>query len=165
MLGVVETVTVFRSADQSAEDDAKAVLNLLLDNGIEAQLVDDKAPGVMEGVWEVRVSAAAEAPATQLIATNPIEDEFANPSESHDLDMVTVFRSAGTGNESESMLVKGLLESNGIQAIIIADARFPNLSEHVRVPRADETEAKRLIANALAVGPNAADEAEAETES
>jgi hypothetical protein len=63
------------------------------------------------------------------------------------------------------MLVKGLLDSNGIDAMIVADTRFPNLSEDVRVPRDQITEAKRLIANALALGPAAADEAEAGSES
>jgi len=164
MLGVMETVTVFRSADPSAEDDAKAVLNLLTADGIPAALVDDRTPGVLQGAWEVRVAAADQTRAEKLIATHPIEDEFANPDRSDALDMVTVFRSAGTGNESESMMVEGLLKSNGIPAMIFADTRFPNLSEHVRVPRADLTEAKRLIANALAAGPAAAEEAEAETE-
>ena len=157
-------VTVFRSADPSAAEDAKAVLNLLTDNGISAVLVDDKAPGVPQGVWEVQVALTDQVQAEQLIATNPIEDEFSNPDRSDAFDMVTVFRSAGTGNESESMLVKGLLESNGIQAMIVADTRFPNLSEHVRVPRAELTVAKRLIADALSVGSAAADEAEAESE-
>jgi hypothetical protein len=164
MLEVMETVTVFRSADPSAEDDAKAVLKLLTASGISAMLVDDRAPGVPQGTWEVRVALADRIPAERLIATTPIEDEFSNPDESSDLDMVTIFRSAGTATESEAMLVKGLLESNGIDAMVVSDGRFPNFPEHVRVPRENLTEAKRLIANALAAGPAAAEEAEAETE-
>lgn len=164
MLGIMETVTVFRSADPSAEDDAKSVLNSLTTNGIPASLVDDRTPGVPQGVWEIRVAPSDQARAEQWIATHPVEDEFANPDESRDLDMVTVFRSAGTGNESEARLVKGLLDSNGIHAMLVGDDRFPNLSEHVRVPRVEVTEAKRLIANALDAGAAAAEEAEAETE-
>ncbi len=165
MLGSMETVTVFRSADPSAADDAKAVLNSLNANGISALLADDRSPGVPQGAWEVRVAAADRVRAEQWIATHPIEDEFANPNESSALDMVTVFRSAGTDIESEAMLVKGLLESNGIETMVVADSRFPNFPEHVRVARADLTEAKRLIANALAVGSAGAEEAEAGSES
>lgn len=99
-----------------------------------------------------------------MIAANPVDDEFANPNESDRLDMVTVFRSAGTGAESEAMNVQALLASNGIEAMIVADARLPNLPEQIRVPREHVTEAKRLIAAALAAGPAGADEAEAGTE-
>jgi hypothetical protein len=164
MLGVMETVTVFRSADPSAESDATAVLNLLKAHGIAASLIDDKAPGVPQGAYEVHVAAADQAPAEALISTHPIEDEFSNPDESSDLDMVTVFRSAGSGTESEAMVVQGLLESNGVEALLMADSRFPNLSEHVRVPRNQVTDAKRLIANALAAGSAGAEEAEAGSE-
>jgi hypothetical protein len=165
MLGVMETVTVFRSGDPSAEDDAKAVLNLLVSNGISAMLVDDQAHSVPQGAWEVKVALAERVPAEHLIATTPIEDEFSNPDSSSSLDQVTVFRSAGTGIETEAMLVKALLDSNGIDAMIVADTRFPNFPEQVRVPRAEVTEAKRLIANALAAGSAGAEEAEAESES
>jgi hypothetical protein len=160
----VETVTVFRSADESAEQDATKVAELLKSEGLAATLLDDSAPGVPAGAWEVRVLAADSARADALIAANPIEDEFANPSGSPGLDMVTVFRSAGTGAESEAMNVQALLEASGIEAMLIADARFPNLPEQVRVPREYLTEAKRMIAAALEAGPAGADEAEAGTE-
>jgi hypothetical protein len=61
----------------------------------------------------------------------------------------------------EAMSVKGILDAAGIYAMIESDPRFPNLPEEVRVPRIHVADAKRLIANALAAGAAAADEAEA----
>ena len=159
----METVTVFRSADPSAQDDATKIAEMLNTQGVAATLLDDSAPGVPAGAWEVRVPSEESARADELIAANPIDDdEFSNPSESHAFDMVTVFR---TGAESEAMTVHALLQSNGIDAMIVGDARLPNLPEQVRVPREHVTEAKRLIATALATGPAGAEEAEAGTES
>jgi hypothetical protein len=158
----METVTVFRSADPSAQDDATKVAQMLNTQGVAATLLDDSAPGVPAGAWEVRVPSDESARADELIAANPIEDEFANPSESHAFDMVAVFHTAA---ESEALTVHALLQSNGIDAMIVGDARLPNLPEQVRVPREHVTQAKRLIAAALATGPAGAEEAEAGTES
>jgi hypothetical protein len=83
---------------------------------------------------------------------------------SHDLDLVTVFRTASTISDFEAMSVKALLESNGITAVIIGDSRYPNLPDEVRVARADADRAKTLIDEAIAAGPEAADAAERETE-
>jgi hypothetical protein len=157
-------VTVFRSADSSAEEDAKSVLEMLAQNGITGAAVDDQERGVPSGAWEVRVEPKDKEQAEQLIAANPIEDEFAGGDESHDLDLVTVFESAGNASEMEAMAVQAMLESNGIYALTNADQRFPNLPEEVRVPRDKVSEAKRLIAEALAAGPAGADEAESGTE-
>jgi hypothetical protein len=154
-------VTVFRSADERAEDDARDIAQFLSDAGIPSTVLDDSAPGVPEGAWEVRVVEADGSRADSLIATHPLKTA---PDESHDLDMVTVFRSAGTDIESEALTVKGLLESNGLEAEILADTRFPNLPQHVQVPQSQLTEARRLIAEALAAGPAGAEEAEAQGE-
>jgi hypothetical protein len=158
----METVTVFRSADPTAQDDAAKIAEMLNAHGVAASLLDDSALGVLAGAWEVRVPASDSARAHALIAVHPIEDEFSNPSVSHALDMITVFR---TGAESEAMTVQALLESNGIKAMTVGDTRWPNLPEQVRVPRERVTEAKRLIATALATGSAGAEEAEAGTES
>ncbi len=127
-------------------------------------LADDEERGVPSGVWEVRVEAKDKDAAERLIAANPIEDEMADVDQSHDLDLVTVFEAAGNSSEMEAMSVQAMLESNGIYAMTNADQRFPNLPEEVRVPRDKVDEAKRLIAEALAAGPAAADEAESSTE-
>jgi hypothetical protein len=84
--------------------------------------------------------------------------------ESHDLDMVTVFQSAGTTSEMEALSVQSLLEAAGITAMVVGTQTMPNLPEEVRVPREHVTEAKRIIADALAAGPAGAAEAEKQTE-
>jgi len=153
--------TIFRSADERAEDDARAIAQLLKDSGIAARVLDDGAPGVPEGAWEVQVAEADSSRADALIATHPLDMV---PDESHALDMAVVFRSAGTDTESEALTVKGLLEASGLEAEIIADTRFPNLPQQVQVPQSQLAEARRLIAEALAAGPAAAEEAEAQGE-
>jgi len=150
-------IAVFRSADPNAQEDAGSILEMLAENGIKAVLADDLVPGVPAGAWEVRVAAQDQEPAEALIAANWVD-------ESHDLDMETVFRSAGTSSEMEAMSVQAMLDSNGISALVVADSRFPNLPEEVRVPREQVTEAKRLIAAALEAGRAGADEAEAASE-
>ena len=154
-------VTVFRSADPSAEEDARAVLQLLAAENIKGTLLDDQAPGVPAGAWEVRVAPKDAGHAEALIAAQAAWNETVEINESHDLDLVTVFRSAGSTGEMEAISVKSLLEASGLAAVVVGDSRFPNLPEEVRVPKEDATRAKRLIAEALAVGPAGAKEAEA----
>jgi len=50
-----DLVTVFRAADENAREDATAIAEMLRDAGIAAKLLDDDAPGVPEGVWQVSV--------------------------------------------------------------------------------------------------------------
>jgi Putative prokaryotic signal transducing protein len=84
--------------------------------------------------------------------------------ESHELDLVTVFQSAGTTSEMEALAVQSLLEASGISAFIEGTQTMPNLPEEVRVAREDVTEAKRVIAAALEAGAAGAAEAEKQTE-
>jgi hypothetical protein len=84
--------------------------------------------------------------------------------ESHDLDMVTVFQSAGTTSEMEALSVQSLLEAAGITAMVVGTQSLPNLPEEVRVAKEHVTEAKRIIAAALAAGPAGAAEAEKRSE-
>ncbi len=84
--------------------------------------------------------------------------------ESNDLDMVTVFQSAGTTAEMEALSVQSLLQASGIAAMVVGTQSLPNLPEEVRVAKEHVTEAKRVIADALAAGPAGAAEAERQTE-
>ena len=80
-------------------------------------------------------------------------------------DLVTVFRlSAGSTDEMEVETVRGLLESAGIETVLVGDQPLPNLAEEIRVASDDAERAQQLIAEALAAGPAGADEAEAESE-
>jgi hypothetical protein len=166
LLSMGSQVTVFRSVDETASEDAKNIQKGLAGKGIQAWVLDDKAAGVPAGAWEVRVALENQGEADAFVASFPPteEDEFADVDPSGNLDEVTVFRSAGNTSEMEAASVQSLLEAGGIPAVVIGDARFPNLGQEVRVPKEHVTEAKRLIADALAVGSAGAEEAEASGE-
>jgi hypothetical protein len=158
----LDLVTVYRSMDPDAAEDADCIVELLTDAGIQAVLRDDSAPGVPEGVFEVRVPTADAARAEQIIAENPLPDEAEEVDPSSDLDLETL---VGATSEMEAMGIKNLLESNGIAAVLVGDSVLPNFPFEVRVARDQVGRARILIADAEKRGPAAADEAELESES
>lgn len=82
-----------------------------------------------------------------------------------DSSLVTVFEMAGGGiEESEVVNVQRLLEANGIATVLVGDSPLPNLAEQIRVSAEDADVARQLIADALAVGPAGAAEAELQKE-
>jgi len=83
---------------------------------------------------------------------------------SPDLDLVTVFSSSNHDAEMEATTVCTLLESNGIQAVVVGPAVIPSLEFQVQVPREAADDAIRLMAEARAGGPEAAAAAEAKSE-
>ena len=83
---------------------------------------------------------------------------------SHALDMVTLWNSGGVSAEMEADMIRGILESNGIPVMVVGASQYPNLGFEVKVPRGRVKEAEELIAQAEAAGPDAAAEAEAESE-
>jgi hypothetical protein len=162
---MADLVTVFRSADANAEDDAKLLVKMLAGEGIAAKVFDDSAPGVPEGAWEVRVAPADSARAEALVDASPAEDEIEVPDQSHDLDMISVFSSGDGSTEGfEAQAVKNLLEASGVHAIVVNESQLLGLSLQVQVAREHVTQAKRLIADAISAGPAAADEAERQSE-
>jgi hypothetical protein len=80
------------------------------------------------------------------------------------LDVVAVFSSSNHDAEMEATAIKGMLESNGIEALVVGPSVIPSLEFQVQVPRQQAEEASRLIEEARAAGPDAAAEAEAATE-
>jgi chromosome condensin MukBEF MukE localization factor len=148
--------------DASAKDDAEEILTLLADAGIPASLLDDTAPGVPEGVFEVQVPAARLAEAERLIAANPLPDEAPEVDPSSDLDLETI---ASAATEMEAMGMKNVLDANGIAAVLVGDSVLPNFAFEVRVAKDQVERARRLLAEAEATGPAAAEEAELESES
>ncbi len=159
-----DLVTVFRSADEDAPDEAAGIAALLKSAGIDATILDDRAPGIPEGAWEVRVSRANVSQAESLIAAAEAE----SPDDSDDLDLVPVFRSGDGTSEGdvEALTIKNLLVASGIPAVLVGgDVPIPSLNQEVRVAREDLAEARRIIRDARASGRAAADQAEAESES
>jgi hypothetical protein len=58
--------------DADAKENCEEILEILEDAGLDAVLLDDTAPGVPEGVFEVQVPAASVSAAEKLIADNPL---------------------------------------------------------------------------------------------
>ena len=148
--------------DADAKENCEEILDLLEDAGMGAVLWDDSAPGVPEGVFEVRVPAADAARAEQLIAENPPEEEVEAVDPSSELDLETI---ASAASEMEATSMKKFLESNGIAAVLVGDSVLPNLAFDVRVARDQAERARVLLADAETIGPAAAEEAELESES
>jgi hypothetical protein len=158
-----DLVTVYRSADMNAEQDATAVRNLLIRNGIDALLADENAPGVVEGTWEVRVPQEQVSQAEALIAQVD-QDDPGGVDPSHDLDLVTIAELQGATGEMEAMGIQSILDANGISAVLVGASTLPNLSFAVQVARDDVDRAQAALAEARAAGPAAAAEAAQETE-
>lgn len=167
MLKVMEqenaVLTVFRSAETSAEQECSDIRALLEENGIPASMVGDDVQGVVDGSCEIRVAAKDADRASELIAALPTETQEADPS--HDLDLVSIYRSEATPiAEMEAMGLNAILNSNDIPSLVMGGSMMPNLPVEVRVASEDEAHARAVIAEAEAGGPAAADEAELESE-
>jgi hypothetical protein len=158
-----ELVTVFRSADADAEEQASVVRDLLTNANIAAEVLNDSDAGVPEGAFEVRVPADRQADAERLI---DIQKDL-NPGAldlSHELDMVPAFVSDAPNAEMIAAEIRAILESQGIPSLLVCGTMLPSLPFEVRVPRELLEEAKAAIAAAEEAGPEAADQGERESE-
>ena len=86
------------------------------------------------------------------------------PLSSHALDMVTIWNSTAVNAEIEADVIRGILESNDIPVLVVGASQYPVLGCEVKVPRGRVKEAEEFIQQAEAAGPDAATEAEAESE-
>src|SRR6476659_6302244 len=82
---------------------------------------------------------------------------------SHELDMVPLYFSQTIEADVEAEVIRGILESNGIP-VALSDSPVPSLGFQIQVPRARADEARRIIEEQRAAGPEAAAEAEAASE-
>src|SRR6202790_5730691 len=167
MTASTDLVTVYRSMDATAKDDCESILEMLSEENISAVMVDDSASGVPEGTYEVRVPARDAAKAEKLIDENPLPDEVEEVDDSSDLDLETIFHIEGSSltGEMQAMSIKNLLESNGIAAVLVGDSVLPTFPFEVKVAREQAARARKLIEDAESIGPAAAEELEAESES
>lgn len=90
------------------------------------------------------------------------DEQAVDPS--HDLDMVTLYESSTVDSEIEAEVMRGILDSNGVPSMVVSGFAQPNLGFQIQVPRGRLEEARRLIDEAEAAGPEAAAEAEAASE-
>src|SRR5438105_15059304 len=146
MTDTFELVTVYRSMDPDAQEDCETIASLLTAEGLAPVILDDEAPGVPEGVYEVRVPEAEAARAEEVIANNPLPDEVAEVDDAHELDLETIYHSeGGATGEVEAMGIKNVLEANGIAAVIVGDSVLPNFPFEVRVAHEQAERAKALV--------------------
>ncbi len=166
MNGQPEMVTVFRSMDNTAEEDCDTIADLLSADGLTPVILDDSAPGVPEGAYEVQVPADQQQRAEKIVADNPLPDEVEEVDPSHYLDLSeAIFHSEGsTTAEFEANAIKNLLQSNGIDAVIIGDSVLPNFPFEVRVAEENAARARQMIDDYVKGGPEAAEQAERESE-
>jgi Putative prokaryotic signal transducing protein len=96
--------------------------------------------------------------------TEEPESESESIDPSHDLDMVAFFSSSNHDAEMEAMSIHSILEANGIPSVLVGTSTIPSLEFQVQVSREDLEQARRVVAEAQAAGPDAAAEAEANSE-
>jgi hypothetical protein len=84
---------------------------------------------------------------------------------SSDLDLVTIFHSSNLDSELEANSIHSVLQAAGVPSVLVGTSVIPSLAFEVQVPRARLEEAERLLEEARAAGPEAAEEAEAQSES
>jgi hypothetical protein len=78
--------------------------------------------------------------------------------------MTPVFSSSNHDGEMEAMAIKGVLDSNGIPAMIVGPQVLPTLEFQVQVPQHLLAEARQAIREARQGGRRAAAEGEAASE-
>jgi hypothetical protein len=80
-------------------------------------------------------------------------------------ELATIYSSSGFSAEMEVETIQGLLESNGVQAIVGGLDVLPGAHEvTIQVPADQKELAERVIAEAQQAGPAAAEEAERASE-
>lgn len=158
-----ELVTVFRSMDSSARDEADEIGNLLENAGLDPVVLDDSAPGVPSGAFVVKVPEDQAIRADEVLENaQEAAPESGDPSRS--LDLETIFSAIGATAEVEAMGIRSVLDANGIPTVFVSPPQYPNLRFVVKVPHRYLEQAERILAEARAAGPEAAEEAELEGE-
>lgn len=158
-----ELVTVFRSADPSADEEVEEVRDLLAEAGLSPTIFGDDTPGVPQGACEVRVPAPEAAQADHIISISA--ESVQEPGDpSRDLDLETIFDALGTTAEMEAIGVRSVLDAHGIPSVFVGAPVYPNLRFLVRVPKKHVARARQILEEAQAAGPDAAEEAEQATE-
>ena len=94
------------------------------------------------------------------MAQDPNEDVVLT---SHAQDMV-ILPGGRVSTEIEADMIRGVLDVNEIPSVLVTAPQTPNFGFMIKVPRGMVKQAEEAVAAALAAGPEAATEAEAETE-
>jgi hypothetical protein len=153
-------IPVYRASDMNAAQDVEVVRNLLVSSGLDAAVADDNH-GLPDGTFEVRVPSDQADRAREILnAGSPLGEAGAAVDRSSDLDMVTLRRFAGATGEIQALGTKGILDSIGINSVVVGSSSLPNLSFFLKVAQADAERANAAIQDADANAPAAAEEAD-----
>jgi hypothetical protein len=159
-----ELVTIFRSMDSSASDEANEISSLLENAGLDPVVQDDTAPDVPAGAFVVKVPEDQAVRADEILENaEELETEPGDPS--HSMDLETIFSAMGALAEVEALGIRNVLDANGIPTVYVSPPQYPNLRFVVKVPQRYMSQAEQILADARAAGPEAAEEAEREGES
>jgi type III secretory pathway lipoprotein EscJ len=158
-----EWVVVFRSMDSSAQEDATDAQALLSEAGITAEMIDDSEAGAPPGSYAVRVPAAREAAALDVLRRAEAE-AVSGPAEAGDpsaaMDLKEIYEGQGTTAEIEALSIEAVLKANGIPCVLQGASEIPTLPFVVLVPQRDMERALAILEEAKASGPAAADAAQ-----
>jgi hypothetical protein len=94
------------------------------------------------------------------MAQDPNEDIVLN---THALDMVAL-PGGRVSTESEADMIRGVMDANQIPSLLIRAPQYPIFGFEIHVPRGMMKQAEEALEAALDAGPEAAEQAEAETE-
>ncbi len=94
----------------------------------------------------------------------PRASELTAEDPSHELDMVPLFSDSGALAEMEAVGIQGILEANDIPSTMFGSSTLPVTEFSVNVPKDRFDEAQRVLEEARAAGPAAAEEGERESE-
>ena len=149
-------------------DECQNAADQLRSAALSPAILDDTAPGVPSGACVVQVPAGEQEQAESILgaAAAAVEQAPHGDPTGAGLDLTeSVFISEGsTTAEFEALAIKGLLDANGIASLIIGDSVLPPLPFEVRVAKKDLAAARELIDAQTQAGPQAAEEAELESE-
>jgi len=157
-----EMVTVFRSADSTATEEASAIVDMLADAGLNAMLLTDEYPGVLQGTVEIRVTAEEEEAALDVIDSQSAGE--ADGTASHSYDLVELYNGQGSTGEVEALSIRAVLDASHIPSVLIGSPTMPNLAFRVMVPEVFAVAAEQVLGEAENAGPAAAEEGEAASE-
>jgi hypothetical protein len=94
----------------------------------------------------------------------PRASELTAEDPSHELDMVPLFSDSGAHAEMEAVAIQGILEASEIPSTLYGSSTLPVTEFSVNVPKDRFDEAQRVLEEARAAGPAAAEEGERESE-
>jgi len=156
----IEMVTVYRSGDASANEEASVVVDLLAEAGLNAMLLTDEYPGVLQGTVEVRVPANEEEAALDVIDAQG-SAVLPEGTPSHGFDLVEIYRGMGATGELEAVSIRAVLDANHIPSVLVGSMQMPNLAFRVMVPQIFAEAADQALDEAEKAGPDAAEAGEA----